>query len=766
MKKNTLHRIGQITVGSVSTVALAVGLMGLPAAQADETHSTSNLVSAVAAQAATVASIQVLQADGTPVPGNPQTIETEYRIPPDRPDMAKVTLSDGTTETDQIQWYPLSEEAQDTIYNQKGGYFTMTGELPNHKNADGSFVTVTLRVHVLPASAEEITEPSATLIDYQGEALPSDSDNLQYIEVENSEELSSQKLPDTASVSVPRKGTFTDYVIWDPTTINYDIVNSFDGGTFVVKGETQQYGVAVELKVKVKAASIVVLLPSSYTLTVEAGENEQLKNAPQTVSALYTNSEKRDVPVTWDFEGSNLDINTPGVYTVRGSVGGTSQKPTLTVTVKEAEVKPDHVKPFDDITVANDSGHPNAPDTATLVFTNGKESEVPVNWHPLSEEALDTLQNKDGGTFTMTGETQSNPSFPVSLTVHVLKAEVERIKAEKVTVHIGDKLEGKVPTSVEATLSNSETVSLPVTWDLSTVNVNKEGTYEAKGNVEGYKQNVPAKLTVVVLPRKVVEAHATDFDGNIVDSMTVENGETPDRPSWALVTLNGIDEPQLDEVIWNPLTEADIDVISNPQGGSFDMTGATQKYGAQIVVHVTVLPAKIINLIYEGEKTIHVQQGDMADLQSKLPTQVRAVYQGHPLDLPQVAISFDLSTVDINTPGKYDTVGKVEGYDGTLTFHVVVDPKEEPQPEPEPQPQPEPEPQPQPEPEPQPGKDEEKPSKPADTKKEEKKAEAKKEASKPAVLASTGAGITAVAVLAALALSVGAALTFSRKRAE
>ena len=756
MKKNTLHRIGQITVGSVSTVALAVGLMGLPAAQADETHPTSNLVSAVAAQAATVASIQVLQADGTPVPGNPQTIEMEYKTQPDRPDMAKVTLSDGTTETDQIQWHPLSEEALDTISNQKGGYFTMTGELANHKNADGSFVTVTLRVHVLPASEDEITEPSATLIDYQGGVLPSDSDNLQYIEVENHEDPS-QKLPDIASVSVPRKGTFTDQVIWDHTTINYDIVDSFDGGTFVVKGKTQQYGVAVELKVKVKAASIVVLLPSSYTLTVEAGENEQLKNAPQTVSALYTNSEKRDVPVTWDFEGSDLDINTPGVYTVRGSVEGTSQKPTLTVTVKEAEVKPDHVKPFDDITVANDSGRPNTPDTATLVFTNGDESEVPVIWEPLSEEALDTLQNKDGGTFTMTGETQSDPSFPVSLTVHVLKAEVERIKAEKVTVHIGDKLEGKVPTSVEAALSNSETVSLPVSWDLSTVNVNKEGTYEAKGKVEGYKQNVPAKLTVVVLPREVLEAHAADFDGNIVDSMTVENGETPDRPSWALVTLNGIDEPQVDEVIWNPLTEADIDVISNPQGGSFDMTGVTQKYGAQVTVHVTVLPAKIVNIIYEGEKTIHVQKGDMADLQSKLPTQVRAVYQGHPLDLPEVAISFDLSTVDINTPGLYDAVGTVEGYDGMLTLHVVVDEAEEPEPEPQPEPEPEPE--------PQPGKDEEKPSKPAEQK-EEKKAEAKKEASKPAVLASTGAGITAVAVLAALALAVGAALTFSRKRAE
>lgn len=756
MKKNTLHRIGQITVGSVSTVALAVGLMGLPAAQADETHATSNLVSAVAAQAATVASIQVLQADGTPVPGNPQTIEMEYRTQPDRPDMAKVTLSDGTTETDQIQWHPLSEEALDTISNQKGGYFTMTGELANHKNADGSFVTVTLRVHVLPASADEITEPSATLIDYQGGVLPSDSDKLQYIEVENSEDPS-QKLPDIASVSIPRKGTFTDQVIWDHTTINYDIVNSFDGGTFVVKGETQQYGVAVKLKVKVKAASIVVLLPSSYTLTVEAGENEQLKNAPQTVSALYTNSEKRDVPVTWDFEGSNLDINTPGVYTVRGSVEGTSQKPTLTVTVKEAEVKPDHVKPFDDITVANDSGRPNTPDTATLVFTNGDESEVPVIWQPLSEEALDTLQNKDGGTFTMTGETQSDPSFPVSLTVHVLKAEVERIKAEKVTVHVGDKLEGKVPTSVEATLSNSETVSLPVSWDLSTVNVNKEGTYEAKGNVEGYKQNVPAKLTVVVLPRKVVEAHATDFDGNIVDSMTVENGETPDRPSWALVTLNGIDEPQVDEVIWNPLTEADIDVISNPQGGTFDMTGVTQKYGAQVTVHVTVLPAKIVNIIYEGEKTIHVQKGDMADLQSKLPTKVRAVYQGIKDKLPEVPISFDLSTVDINTPGLYDAVGTVEGYDGMLTLHVVVDEAEEPEPKPQPgendnKPV-------------QPGKDEEKPSKPAEQK-EEKKAEAKKEASKPAVLASTGAGITAVAVLAALALSVGAALTFSRKRAE
>ncbi len=756
MKKNTLHRIGQITVGSVSTVALAVGLMGLPAAQADETHPTSNLMSAVAAQAATVASIQVLQADGTPVPGNPQTIEMEYKTQPDKPDMAKVTLSDGTTETDQIQWHPLSEEALDTISNQKGGYFTMTGELANHKNADGSFVTVTLRVHVLPASEEEITEPSATLVDYQGEALPSDSDNLQYIEVENSEDPS-QKLPDIASVSVPRKGTFTDQVIWDHTTINDDIVNSFDGGTFVVKGETQQYGVAVELKVKVKAASIVVLLPSSYTLTVEAGEKEQLKNAPQTVSALYSNSEKRDVPVTWDFEGSNLDINTPGVYTVRGTVEGTSQKPTLSVTVKEAEVKPDHVKPFDDITVANDSGRPNTPDTATLVFTNGDESEVPVIWEPLSEEALDTLQNKDGGTFTMTGETQSDPSFPVSLTVHVLKAEVERIKAEKVTVHVGDSLEGKVPSSVEATLSNSETLNLPVKWDLSTVNVNKEGTYEAKGSVEGYKQNVPAKLTVVVLPREVLEAHAADFEGNIVDEMTVENSETPDRPTRALVTLNGIDEPQVDEVIWNPLTEADIDVISNPQGGTFDMTGVTQKYGAQVVVHVTVLPAKIVNIIYEGEKTIHVQQGDMADLQSKLPTQVRAVYQGHPQDLPQVAISFDLSTVDINTPGLYDAVGTVEGYDGMLTLHVVVDAAEEPEPKPQPgedvnKPA-------------QPSKDDEKPSKPAEQK-EEKKAEAKKEASKPAVLASTGAGITAVAVLAALALSVGAALTFSRKRAE
>lgn len=755
MKKNTLHRIGQITVGSVSTVALAVGLMGLPAAQADETHPTSNLVSAVAAQAATVASIQVLQADGTPVPGNPQTIEMAYRTQPDRPDMAKVTLSDGTTETDQIQWHPLSEEALDTISNQKGGYFTMTGELANHKNADGSFVTVTLRVHVLPASEDEITEPSATLIDYQGGVLPSDSDNLQYIEVENHEDPS-QKLPDIASVKVPRKGTFTDQVIWDHTTINYDIVNSFDGGTFVVKGKTQQYGVAVELKVKVKAASIVVLYPSSYTLTVEAGKTEQLKNAPQSVSALYTNGEKRDVPVTWDFEGSNLDINTPGVYTVRGSVEGTSQKPTLSVTVKEAEVKPDHVKPFDDITVANDSGHPSAPDTATLVFTNGNESEVPVRWDPLSEEALDTLQNKDGGTFTMTGETQSDPSFPVTLTVHVLKAEVERIKAEKVTVHIGDKLEENVPASVEATLTNSETVTLPVTWDLSKVNMNKEGTYETTGTVEGYKQNVPAKLTVVVLPRKVVEAHAADFDGNIVDSMTVENGETPDRPTRALVTLNGIDEPQVDEVIWNPLTEADIDVISNPQGGTFDMTGETQKYGAQVTVHVTVLPAKIVNIIYEGEKTIHVQKGDMADLQSKLPTKVRAVYQGIKDKLPEVPISFDLSTVNINTPGLYDAVGTVEGYDGMLTLHVVVDEAEEPEPEP----------QPQPEPEPQPGKDEEKPSKPADTKKEEKKAEAKKEASKPAVLASTGAGITAVAVLAALALAVGAALTFSRKRAE
>ena len=526
----------------------------------------------------------------------------------------------------------------------------------------------------------------------------------------------------------------------------------------------------MELKVKVKAASIVVLYPSSYTLTVEAGKTEQLKNAPQSVSALYTNGEKRDVPVTWDFEGSDLDINTPGVYTVRGTVEGTSQKPTLSVTVKEAEVKPDHVKPFDDITVANDSGHPNAPDTATLVFTNGHESEVPVNWEPLSEEALDTLQNKDGGTFTMTGETQSNPSFPVSLTVHVLKAEVERIKAEKVTVHVGDSLKGKVPTSVEATLSNSETLNLPVKWDLSTVNVNKEGTYEAKGSVEGYKQNVPAKLTVVVLPREVLEAHAVDFDGNIIDEMTVENSETPDRPTRALVKLNGIDEAQVDEVIWNPLTEADIDIISNPQGGSFDMTGETQKYGAQVTVHVTVLPAKIVNIIYEGEKTIHVQQGDMADLQSKLPTQVRAVYQGHPLDLPQVAISFDLSTVDINTPGLYDAVGTVEGYDGMLTLHVVVDAAEEPEPEPKPQPKPQPKPEPQPGEDDnkpaQPSKDEEKPSKPADTKKEEKKAEAKKEASKPAVLASTGAGITAVAVLAALALSVGAALTFSRKRAE
>lgn len=158
--------------------------------------------------------------------------------------------------------------------------------------------------------------------------------------------------------------------------------------TFTIRPLCTQYGVAVELKVKVKAASIVALSPSSYTLTVEAGENEQLKNAPQTVSALYTNSEMRDVAVTWDFESSNFDINTPGVYTVRGTVEGTSQKSTLSVTMKEAEVKPDHVKPFDDITVANDSGRPNTPDTATLVFTNSNESEVPAIWEPLSEEAL------------------------------------------------------------------------------------------------------------------------------------------------------------------------------------------------------------------------------------------------------------------------------------------------------------------------------------------------------------------------------------------
>lgn len=126
------------------------------------------------------------------------------------------------------------------------------------------------------------------------------------------------------------------------------------------------------------------------------------------------------------------------------------------------------------------------PKTVTVITTNGFTDEVPVTW------SLSSVRTLRSGTYKFEG-TINNYSEHVylNLTVYPKVTKINPISAE---IILGDSF--SFPDTVEATMSDGSTETLPVTWTSNIVPLNKVGTYKFQGEIEGLTQKASLSLKV------------------------------------------------------------------------------------------------------------------------------------------------------------------------------------------------------------------------------------------------------------------------------
>jgi len=134
------------------------------------------------------------------------------------------------------------------------------------------------------------------------------------------------------------------------------------------------------------------------------------------------------------------------------------------------------------------------PKTVTVTNTNGLKEEIPVTW------GLSSVNTLHAGTYKFEG-TLSNSSRHAYLTLTVYPS-VSKIVSIAAEIILGDTY--SFPDTVEATMSDGNSNSFPVTWSSTIVPLNKTGTYTFKGKVEGLTQ-------VATLTLKVSEDAKIDF---------------------------------------------------------------------------------------------------------------------------------------------------------------------------------------------------------------------------------------------------------------
>ncbi|WP_291300573.1 cell wall-binding repeat-containing protein [Desulfosporosinus sp. BICA1-9] len=126
------------------------------------------------------------------------------------------------------------------------------------------------------------------------------------------------------------------------------------------------------------------------------------------------------------------------------------------------------------------------PKTITVTKTNGLNEEVPVTW------SLSSVHTLRAGTYQFEGTLKNyNGHVYLKLTIYPKVTKIDNISAE---IILGDSYD--FPDKVTATMSDGSTETLPVTWSSNIIPINKVGTYQFQGTIDGLTQKVSLSLKV------------------------------------------------------------------------------------------------------------------------------------------------------------------------------------------------------------------------------------------------------------------------------
>ena len=176
-------------------------------------------------------------------------------------------------------------------------------------------------------------------------------------------------LPQTLPVTDVDGNKLDSEVTWDVSAVDINKVGKYTI-YLTYKGEVERHAIEVEV-VANEIKGIEVLEP----IEIIAGAELTL---PEKVAVEFTNTTKDVVAVTWNQD--NLDVNTPGEYTLSGTVEGYDEW-TATIVINVLE---NYIVNVPDTTIEVENGETNVkekyPVTVKAEWANGKTTDVPVVW--------------------------------------------------------------------------------------------------------------------------------------------------------------------------------------------------------------------------------------------------------------------------------------------------------------------------------------------------------------------------------------------------
>ncbi|GEM_PF-3654688 len=487
---------------------------------------------------------------------------------------ATVTYDDGTTDTAAITWNKLSADQLDVLHSRKGGTFTVKGTVSG-SFASGVSNTVSVTVKVTAAaitgvtlSQNEVTVPSGT----------NPKDALAKI---------------TATAAWNNGETTNPTITWDAVSKND--YSKREGGDVTVRGAIDGFTDGVTATVHVTPATITkVTNPAGITYVAGSSQTPQY---PSTVKVTYSNGDTDTAQVQWDT--SSVKLDTVGKYTVKGTVAGTDKTATITVTVADATI--DSFENPADATIDSGKTLDLSGTTVKGKYSNGTTANIAVKWNALTDEQKNTLNDLNGGSFTVTGTVQgtftdANASKTITVKVHVKAATVTgvvisgtttaetnvTVKAVANETESEKALRDQLPATAAVSWSNhTDATTADITWPQLTAEQKKilqkreGGSFDLTGTVKGVQNKVTAHITV---------QPATIASIANAEAITVVIGTAkPTLPTTLKATYTNGDTADA-KVVW-----ANADAVDYTKAGDYTLEGSAEGYTGEaptLTIHV------------------------------------------------------------------------------------------------------------------------------------------------------------------------------------
>lgn len=291
------------------------------------------------------------------------------------------------------------------------------GDYTANGTVAGTSLTTTVTVHVVNATISKVENPTARTV-----ASGTAEDEL--------------NLPSTVTATWSNGSTSQVAVTWSaPTDADKATLSSRDGGTITLTGSVSDTDIkpTVTITVSKAVATAVALDDQGTTATEVTTENGTAPELQKTAKVTWSNGDVTEETIAWDTITKDQYSNVNGgTFEVTGTVASLpSAKLIATVTYVAA-----HATSLLNGTVAlavNVGQTPQLPETATVQWDNGVQTEETVTWAEYDKALLEKP-----GVFTVEGTLTVGPAKLMMRFARMMRAaaDTEEAKTFPVTAAI------------------------------------------------------------------------------------------------------------------------------------------------------------------------------------------------------------------------------------------------------------------------------------------------------------------------------------------